>query len=46
MIIQKTKGLIAAPFTPMHPDRSVNLNAMSAMLRLQIAERLPLTLII
>ncbi len=28
MIIQKTAGLIAAPFTPMHPDRSVNLDAI------------------
>lgn len=30
MIIQKTEGLIAAPFTPMHPDRSVNLNAIES----------------
>ena len=28
LIIQKTKGLIAAPFTPMNPDRSVNLDAI------------------
>ena len=30
MIIQKTKGLIAALFTPLHPDRSVNLNAIES----------------
>jgi N-acetylneuraminate lyase len=28
MPIIKTEGLIAAPFTPMHADRSVNLNAI------------------
>jgi len=28
MIKQKTKGLIAAPFTPMHADRTINFNAV------------------
>ena len=28
MIIKKTEGLIAAPFTPMRPDRSINLDAI------------------
>jgi len=26
--MKKTEGLIAAPFTPMHPDRSINLDAI------------------
>ena len=28
MIYRKTEGLIAAPFTPMQPDRSLNLDAV------------------
>jgi N-acetylneuraminate lyase len=30
MEIKKTEGLIAAPFTPMHPDRSINLDVIEA----------------
>ncbi len=30
MIIQKTEGLIAAPFTPMRSDRSVNLDVIKS----------------
>ena len=44
MIVQKTVGLIAIPFTPMHPDRSVNLDAIEGYANWRFLKRLAMIL--